>query len=56
MKDIFCERVTRILRAGRVVLCVLRVPRCHAHMLEMHTEIIFFRPATAFTSFSPLML
>ncbi len=38
-KDTFCEHVTRILHAEWVVLCVLRVPRCHACMLEMHTKI-----------------
>ncbi len=54
--DIFCKHVTRILRAGQVVLCVLHVPRCHACMLEVHTKITFSRPATAFTRFRPVIL
>jgi hypothetical protein len=40
-KNTFCEHITRILHAGQVVLLVLHAPRCHACMLEMHTEITF---------------
>jgi hypothetical protein len=39
--DSFCERVTRILRAGRVMLWVLRVPWCHARELDAHTRITY---------------
>jgi hypothetical protein len=41
MKDTFCEHVTRILRAGRVVLRVLHVPWCHACELDARTRITF---------------
>jgi hypothetical protein len=39
--DTFCKCVTRILRAGWVVLWVLRVPWCHVCKLDALTRITF---------------
>ncbi len=41
-KILLGERVTGNLRAGQVVLCVLRVPRCHARMVDAVTGITLF--------------
>jgi hypothetical protein len=35
----FCKCIIRILRAGRVILLVLRVPWCHARKFDAHTRI-----------------
>jgi hypothetical protein len=37
----FCKRVIGNLRAGRVVLPVLRVPWCHARVLNAQARITF---------------
>jgi hypothetical protein len=50
------ERVIGNLRAGRVVLRVLRVLRCHACMPDALTRITFFLTCNSFTSFSDLIL
>jgi hypothetical protein len=39
--DSFYKHITRILRAGRVGLQVLRVPWCHARELDACTRITF---------------
>jgi hypothetical protein len=41
-KILLGKRVIGNLRAGWVVLCVLRVPRCHARMLDAVTGITLF--------------
>jgi hypothetical protein len=38
-KDTFCKRIIRNLRAGRVILRVLRVPWCHAREFDALTRI-----------------
>jgi hypothetical protein len=52
----FCKRIIGNLRAGWVVLRVLHVPWCHTCKLDAHARITFSRSATAFTSFSALIL
>ncbi len=51
-KRYFCKRIIRNPRAGRAV----RVPCCHACKFDALTRITFSRPATAFISFSALIL